>query len=132
MRGPPPRKLPRKARKSEAGRPGAPQPERGHPPPDPRRGVISLLQAPTVEWAGTLADAGALAIVLFVAGLLGFLFYKRVIVWGSTCEKLVENERLQKEAAVEEKNEANRTVVRIADDFSGHLRAVLHELSRGE
>lgn len=87
-----------------------------------------LLQVPGIENLSAFDTFGVPAILVAVLVTLGFLFYRRVIVWGSTCEKLVENERLQKEAAVEEKNEAVRTVVRIADDFSGHLRAVLHEL----
>lgn len=77
-------------------------------------------------------DASIAMVAIMALVVLGFLFYKRIIVWGSTCDKLVENERAQKEAAIAEKNEAVRTVVRIADDFSGHLRAVLHELSRRE
>lgn len=88
-----------------------------------------LLQVPGVEDLSAFDTYGVPAILVAVLVVLGLLFYKRIIVWGSTCELLVGNEQEKTARARKEAEDAKADVRRVAHDSNANMATALKELS---
>ena len=89
----------------------------------------SLLQVPGVEDLSAFDTYGVPAILVAVMVVLGLLFYKRIIVWGATCDLLLDAEREKTEAAKGEARASKEDLVRVADEFNANFKLVVTELT---
>ena len=88
-----------------------------------------VLQVPGVEDLSAFDTYGVPAILVAVLLTLGFLFYKRIIVWGATCDLLVGNEQEKTARAQKEAEDAKADVRRVAEDSNANMATALKELS---
>lgn len=94
------------------------------------RQMIAQINPANFKW---VEDASIVLIIVVIAVVAFYLFYKRIIVWGSTCELLLASAEKRAELAEENARQSDADVKRLADDFNANLSLVVRELThRGD